>query len=78
MRLGAKGPHIQDGKCISDPHGIANALNEYFCNIGNELQAKFSNTDVQYFTCLPDEIMQNLFLQPITANHVKCEILKLN
>ena len=32
-------------KCMSDPHGIANAWNEYFCNIGNELQAKFSNTD---------------------------------
>ena len=41
---------IKDGKCMSDPHGIANALNEYFCNIGNELQAKFTNTDDQYLT----------------------------
>ena len=69
---------IKDGKCMSDPHGIANALNEYFGNIGNELQAKFSNTDDQYLTYLPDEIMQNFFLQPITASQVKCEILKLN
>ena len=63
---------------MSDPHGIANALNEYFCYIGNELQAKFSNTDDQYLTYLLDEIMQNFFLQPITASQVKCEILKLN
>ena len=46
--------------------------------IGNELQAKFTNTDDQYLTYLPDEIMQNLFLQPITASQVKYEILKLN
>ena len=69
---------IKDGKCMSDPHGIANALNEYFCYIGNELQAKFSNTDDQFLTYLPDEMMQNFFLQPITASQVKCEILKLN
>ena len=69
---------IKDGKCMSDPHGIANALNEYFCNIGNELQAKFTNTDDQYLTYLPDDIMHNFFLQPITASQVKCEILKLN
>ena len=63
---------------MSDPHGIANALNEYFCNIGNELEAKFMNTDDQHLTYLPDEIMQNFFLQPITASQVKFEILKLN
>ena len=69
---------LKDGKCMSDPHGIVNALNEYFCNIGNELQAKFTNTDGQYLTYLPDETMQNFFLQPISASQVKCEILKLN
>ena len=69
---------IKDGICMSDPHGIVNALNEYFCNNGNELQAKFTNTDDQYLTYLPDETMQNFFLQPISASQVKCEILKLN
>ena len=69
---------IKDGKCMSDPHGIANALNEYFCNIGNEYQAQFTNTDDQYLTYLPEEIMQNSFLQPITASQVKCEIVQLN
>ena len=39
---------IEDGKCMSDPYGTANALNEYFCNIGIELQAQFTNTDDQY------------------------------
>ena len=28
---------IKHGICMSDLHGIVNALNEYFCNIGNEL-----------------------------------------
>ena len=63
---------------MSDPHCIANALNEYFCNIGNELQAEFTDTDDQYLTYLPDEIMQNFFVLPNTANQVKCEILTLN
>ena len=62
---------------MSDPHGIANALNEYFCNIDNELQAQFTNTDDQYLTYLP-EIMQNFFAQLGTASQVKCGILKLN
>ena len=63
---------------MSDPHGIANAQNEYFYNISNELKAQFTDTDDQYLNYLPDEIIQNLFLQPITASQVKCEILELN
>ena len=61
-----------------DPHGIANALHEYFCNIGNEFQAQFTDTDGQYLTYLPDKIMQSFFLQPITSSQVICAILKLN
>ena len=63
---------------MSDPHCFANALNEYFCNIGNELQAEFTDTDDQYLPYLPHEIMQNFFILPIIANQVKCEILTLN
>ena len=33
---------------MSDPPGIANALNEYVCNVGNELQALFTETDGQF------------------------------
>ena len=35
---------------MSDPLGIANTLNEYFCNIDKELQAQFTDTDDQYLT----------------------------
>ena len=69
---------IKDGKCMSDSHGIANALNEYFCNIANELHVQFTDTDDRYLTYLPDEIIQNFFLPTIAASQVKCEILKLN
>ena len=30
---------------FSDAKDIANALNSYFCEIGQELQSKFPNTD---------------------------------
>ena len=44
---------------MSDPHGIANALNEYVCNIGNNSKPSllFTDTYDQYLTYLPDPLM---------------------
>ena len=69
---------IKDGVTFSDAKGIANALNSYFCEIGQELQSKFPNTDQSFTNYLPTNTTENFFLQPITAHEIKLEILKLN
>ena len=69
---------IKDGVTFSDAKGIANALNPYFCEIGQELQSKFPNTDQSFTNYLPVNTTENFFLQPITAHEIKLEILKLN
>ena len=58
--------------------GIANSLNPYFCETGQELQSKFPNTDQSFTKYLPASTTEIRFLQPITAHEVKLEVLKSN
>ena len=44
---------IKDGVTCSGANGIANALNTYFCGIGQELRFKFPNTDPSFTNYLP-------------------------
>ena len=69
---------IKNGVTFSDAKGITNALNSYFCEIGQELQSKFPNTDQSFANYLPANTTENFFLQLITAHEIKLEKLKLN
>ena len=52
---------IQDGVTFADAKGVTNALNSYFCEIGQELQSKFPNTDQSFTKYLPGNTTENFF-----------------
>ncbi len=65
-------------KVIENDKDIANALNDYFCNIGEQMAESHTN-DTSTFTKYLDESNKNsFFLSPTTYEEVLKEIKKLN
>ena len=65
-----------NGKEIKDPGNIANALNEYFCNIGSSMASKITSHESaeQYFDPSKNP---SIFLSPTSTKEVFIEISKL-
>ena len=71
----------QHGELISEPHIISNILNDFFCNIGPELQENLPSFDKDNFKkYLPPSILNSFYLSPVTKEEIVREIklLKIN
>ena len=64
------------GSVINDNALMANAFNEYFCTIGNELANSFTN-DEKYKQYLTKSLKQSFFFSPIIETEVLEEINNL-
>ena len=69
---------IRNGKIYTDKEHISQAMNEYFCNIGTDLQSKLSVTNISYEDFLPDRILPSFFICPITNDDILLEIRKMD
>jgi len=67
---------IWKGKSIKDNLGIANAFNEYFTTIGNEL-ANSLKDNISYKQYLSQQHPASMYLLPTDENEIICEITKL-
>ena len=52
-------------------------MNEYFCNIGKELQSEIPDYGQKYKDYMPQRINQYFYLEPITSNDMIYEIKRL-
>ena len=71
---------VINGQTIYKDKEIANAFNNFFSNIGNELSKEVPDTNHQksFKDYLPDPIKQSIYLKPITKSEIEQELEKLN
>ena len=71
---------IIDEMTITEDQDIANALNDYFANVGASTSAKVSQSMVSFATYLKQKVEATFFLSPVTEvevfneiSHLKCK-----
>lgn len=64
-------------KSISSDKDIANSLNKYFCNIGNDLAKKHDDDYTNYKKYLGPKVQESIVLKPTTALEVSIVICGL-
>ena len=71
---------VINGQTIYKDKQIANAFNNFFSNIGNELSKEVPDTNNQksFKDYLPDPIEQSIYLKRITKSEIEQELEKLN
>ena len=62
---------IVDGILISDPSDIANAFNNFFCNIGSVLSSIFTQSESDFTTYMPHDSDLNFSFEPINDNSLE-------
>ena len=68
-----------NGKFFTEKKEIVEIINQYFCNIGKNLQQKIpSQNGISYRDYLPDHILNSFYLQPLRQEDILLEIAKLN
>ena len=71
---------IIDGETITDDMDMANAMNSFFCSIGENISRSFQddpNTLSQYRRYMKNKVTESFFLQPIIERNVEKQISKL-
>ena len=63
---------------ISDSKDISECMNNFLCNIGNDLQSVIPNTGDQYKHFLSERVERTFFLSPINTAELLREIKSLN
>ena len=80
-RKGSKNNSIDklviDGVTIQNDKGIANVLNNYFSNIGNELSKQVPDVNTTFKDYMPDPTEKNAYLKPTNESELGKEIGKL-
>ncbi len=61
---------IHQNKEITEDKCIANAFNEYFCTVGQNLAQKFRNSQANYLNYLAPRNKESMFLHPVTETEV--------
>ena len=69
---------VIDNREIVDPKPIANALNDFFANIGTNLACSIPSSSQSAREFMSSRILDSLFLSPVTENEIEEEIAKLN
>ena len=69
---------VINGHSISDSKDISECMNNFFCNIGNDLQSVIPNTGDQYKHFLSERVESTFFLSPINTAELLREIKSLN
>ena len=68
---------VIDGVTIQNDKDIANALNNYFSNIGNELSKQVPDVSTTFKDYMPDPIEKSVYLKPTNEAELGKEIGKL-
>ena len=68
---------VTDGVTIQNDKDIANALNNYFSNIGNELSKQVPCVNTTFKDYMPDPIEKSAYLKPTYEAELDIEIGKL-
>ena len=62
---------------ITDPKAIATAFNNYFANIGGNLESSIPSASKTASEFMPPPICDTLLLCPVFADEIQLEIAKL-
>ena len=68
---------LHNGTWVTDKRNISNIMNNYFCEIGVNLQQKFSDND-NFKKYLPPASVNSFYLSPVTESEIVTEIKKLD
>ena len=66
-----------DGKRVTENHAIADAFNDFFSNVGSNLDRKIGNQNTNFRQYLKNKISSSFFFAPILESDVREEMLKL-
>ena len=69
---------VIDNREIVDPKPIANALNDFFANIGTNLARSIPSSSQSAREFMSSPILDSLCLSPVTEDEIEEEIAKLN
>ena len=69
---------VINGHSISDSKDISEYMNNFFCNIGNDLQSVIPNTRDQYKHFVSERVERTFFLSPIYTSELLRQIKSLN
>jgi hypothetical protein len=70
---------LHDGQMLSDKMAISNAMNKFFCTIGENLQEKIHNINPSlYKTYLHNPTVNSFYLSPLTETEISSELKKIN
>ena len=69
---------VRNGQAITEGHAISESFNEYFCNIGHDLQNAIPKSSNSYRDFLPERVSQTFYLMPVTTEDIVKEIQSLN
>ena len=79
-----KSKHSQDiklninGRLISDPKSVANACNNFFTSVAQNLVNKLSPSNTHFKNYLNDPNSDSFFVTPVTPSEVNRQLLNLN
>ena len=65
---------VINGKTIKNDKEIANALNTYFTNIGQDLSGKIIPTEQSFMDYLPNRVPKSIFMKPMDDIEIATEI----
>ena len=65
-------------KILTNSKDIAEAFNNYFCNVGTNLANKIPNTTLNYKHYLKHPILETIFLNPVDELELKKIVMSLN
>ena len=69
---------LVEGVEVNDPKSMADAFNNFFANIGNNLTKNIPSVDKSPFQCLTAPSQDSFFLFPTTTVEIENEIIGLN
>ena len=65
---------VDKGETITDCKSVANAFNQYFVNVGSELDKEIPRATVDYTNFMGSPNSNNFFLYPTCASEIEDEI----
>ena len=65
---------VINGKTIKNDKEMANALNTYFTNIGQDLSGEIIHTEQSFMDYLPNRVPESIFMKPTDDIEIATEI----
>ena len=73
-RQNSVGRLVINGKTIKNDKEIANALNTYFTNIGQQLSGEIILTEQSFMDYLPNRVPKSIFMKPTDDIEIATEV----